>query len=172
LYIADPGNHVIRRVSTTGGAVTVFAGQLGMLGSTGDGLVATGARLNRPSGVAVNTSGDVFIADTNNHRVRRVSNSTIATVVSQGLPRSGFEGDGRPANAARLNSPWAVYVDSGDNLYVNDRGNNRIRRVNAADNIINTIIGNGDIGLGGDGGPATQAKLSLPGTMAVPPGTL
>ncbi len=167
LYIADPGNHVVRQVPVGGGTVTIFAGTQGTLGFTGDNGTATGARLNRPSGVAVNSDGDVFIADTNNHRIRRVSGGIIGTAVTQGIPRTGFEGDGGPANTARLNSPSAVAVDSSGNLYIVDKGNNRIRRVTAATNIINTVIGNGEIGFGGDGGPATVAKLSLANGVAV-----
>ncbi|MFN0109952.1 MAG: SMP-30/gluconolactonase/LRE family protein [Blastocatellia bacterium] len=167
LYIADPGNHVVRQVPTAGGTVTILAGTQGTLGFTGDNGSATAARLNRPSGIAVNSIGDVFIADTNNHRIRRVSSGAIGTVVTQGIPRSGFEGDGGSATTARLNSPTAVAVDSGGNLYILDKGNNRIRRVVAATNIINTVIGNGEIGFSGDGGPATFAKLSLASAIAV-----
>ncbi|MEK7830600.1 MAG: VCBS domain-containing protein, partial [Acidobacteriota bacterium] len=167
VYFADPGNHVIRQVPVAGGTVTILAGTAGLLGFTGDNGLATSARLNRPSGVAVNADGDVFIADTNNHRIRRVSGGIIGVAVTQGIPRSGFEGDGGSATTARLNSPSAVAVDSGGNLYILDKGNNRIRRVVAATNIINTVIGNGEIGFGGDGGPATLAKLSLAGAVAV-----
>lgn len=167
LYFTDPGNHVVRQIPTVGGTVTIFAGTQGSLGFTGDGGTATAARLNRPSGLAVNSDGDVFIADTNNHRIRRVSGGVIGTAVTQGIPRSGFDGDGGPANTARLNSPTAVAVDTNDNLYIVDKGNNRIRRVTAATNIINTVIGTGEIGFAGDGGPATLAKLSLANGVAV-----
>lgn len=167
LYIADPGNHVIRRVATNGGPVSIFAGTQGQLGSTGDNGPATSARLNRPSGVAVDGSGNLLIADTNNHRIRKVSATTITSIVAQGLPRSGFEGDGGVATAARVNQPSAVAVDSADNLYLVDKGNNRIRLVTVSDNKINTIIGNGEIGFSGDGGPATSAKLGLANAVAV-----
>jgi len=167
VYIADPGNHVIRSVTTTGGTVTIFAGTAGSLGFSGDTGLATIARLNRPSGVAVGGNGDVFIADTNNHRIRKVSGVTITSVVGTGVPRSGFEGDGGSAATARLNSPAAVAPDSAGNLYIVDKGNNRIRRVNASDNKINTVIGNGLVGFSGDGGPATQAALSLANSVAI-----
>ena len=166
LYIADPGNHVVRRFLLTDNSVSVFAGIQGSPGHSGDGGAANAARLNRPSGLAVNSLGDLFIADTGNHRVRKISGGVINTVVTQGIPRSGFEGDGGPANSARMNSPSSVAVDAAGNLYVVDKGNNRIRRVVAATNIINTVIGNGEIGFGGDGGPATSAKLNLANAIA------
>ena len=167
LYIADPGNHVVRRFLLTENTVSVFAGIQGLPGHTGDNGLATSARLNRPSGLAVNSDGDVFIADTGNHRIRKVSGGVIATVVTQGIPRAGFEGDGGQANLARMNSPSSVAVDAAGNLYFVDKGNNRVRRVVAATNIINTIIGNGEIGFTGDGGPATSARLSLANAVAV-----
>ncbi len=167
LYFADPGNHVVRRFLLNDGVLSVFAGIQGSPGHTGDGGASGSARLNRPSGLAVNSGGDLFIADTGNHRVRRVSGGIISTVVTQGIPRSGFEGDGGTANTARMNSPSSVAVDAAGNLYIVDKGNNRIRRVVAATNIINTVIGNGEIGFGGDGGQATSAKLGLANAVAV-----
>jgi YD repeat-containing protein len=167
VYIADPGNHVIRKVAIAGGAVSVFAGTAGTPGFLGDNGAATSARLNRPGGVAVGSDGEVFIADTNNHRIRKVAGATITSVVSTGIVRSGFEGDGGPAGTARLNSPSALAFDAAGNMYIVDKGNNRIRLVNASDNRINTVAGNGLVGFSGDGGPATQAKLGLANSVAV-----
>jgi len=167
VYIADPGNHVVRRFSLTEGEFSIFAGIQNSPGHTGDNGASNAARLNRPSGLAVDSDGDVFIADTSNHRIRRVSGGIIATVVTQGIPRAGFEGDGNPANTARMNLPSSVALDAAGNLYIVDKGNHRIRRVVAATNIINTIIGNGEIGFSGDGGPATSAKLGLANAVAV-----
>lgn len=167
LYLTDPGNHVVRLYVLNTQAVSVFAGIQNSPGHSGDGGASNAARLNRPSGLAVNTDGDLFIADTGNHRIRKVSGGVISTAVTQGIPRSGFEGDGGTANTARMNSPSSVAVDGAGNLYIVDKGNNRIRRVTAATNIINTVIGNGEIGFGGDGGPATSAKLSLANAVAV-----
>jgi NHL repeat len=136
LYIADSGNNVVRRVSTTG-VITTVAGNVaadqasgGLGGFSGDGGPATGARLNAPQGVALDQTGDLFIADTFNNAIREVTPAgTIATVVNTAGAK-GSSGNGGPAIAAKLNTPFAVSVDnSTGDVYVADTSNNRVRVV-------------------------------------------
>jgi sugar lactone lactonase YvrE len=159
LFIADRGNHRIRQVNLTSGIITTVAGD-GTAGFSGDGGPATSASLNYPSGIAVDSQGNLLIADTLNGRIRMVGiDGTISTLAgSQGL---GFSGDGGPATEAKLNWPTSVAEDWQGNLFIADSNNNRIRRV-SADGIISTVAGNGADDFSGDGGPATEASLSFP----------
>jgi sugar lactone lactonase YvrE len=159
LYIADSSNDVIRCVNGGSGIITTVAGN-GSPGYSGDGGLATGAQLSRPYGVAVDTAGNLFIADFYNEAIRRIdaSSGVITTVAGSGT--RGFGGDGGAATAALLNSPVAVAVDAGDNLYIADTGNFRIREVVAAGGQIFTVAGTGSAGFSGDGGLAVAAQLS------------
>ncbi len=159
LYIADSDNFRIRKVSN--GVITTVAGN-GTFGSSGDGGPATSAELI-PYGVAVDSGGNLYIADGFNHRIRKVSNGVITTVAGDGVP--GFSGDNGPAISAQLGYPSDVAVDSAGNLYIADEENNRIRKV--SNGVIVTVAGNGTAGYSGDGGPATSAELSLPAVIAV-----
>ncbi len=127
MYIADAGNHRIRKM-TAGGVISTLAGN-GTAAYSGDGSAATGAALNSPGGVAVDAAGNLFIADTLNHRVRKVTASTgvISTVAGTGL--SGYNGDNIAATSATLYQPSGVAVDSLGNLYVSDTWNHRVRKV-------------------------------------------
>jgi uncharacterized protein (TIGR03437 family) len=160
IYIADTGYS--RILKFTNGAITTVAGTPGGHGFGGDGGLATNALLYGPSGIAVDSLGTLFIADSGNNRIRRVSNGVITTVAGNGT--RGFGGDGGPAISAMLNDPTGVAVDSAGNLYIADRDNNRIRKV--VGGVISTLAGNGLGGafgsFGGDGGPAINAGLSLP----------
>jgi sugar lactone lactonase YvrE len=158
LYIADWGASCIRKISAAG-IITTIAGD-GITGYSGDGGPAASARLNGPSGVAVDAAGNVYIADAYNHRVRMVSPAGIITTVA-GNGSAGYSGDGGPATAAQLGVPEGVAVDASGNLYIADSGNERIRKVSAA-GIIATVAGNGAAGYSGDGGPATGARLFGP----------
>ena len=165
VYIADEFNYRIRKVNAWG-IITAFAGT----GSGGgDGGPAVDARLSRPSGVAVDGEGNVYIADTFNHRIRKVdSTGTITTIAGSGrtgLNNGGFGGDGGPATAARLREPHGVAVDGAGNLYIADTGNHRIRKVDTS-GVITTIAGSGG-GFNGDGGPAIDAQLYSPHGVAV-----
>lgn len=163
LFIADTGNQRVRRVDPSG-AISTVAGD-GSLGFSGDGGPATGAGLANPIGVASDRSGNLFIADSGNRRVRRVDLAgTITTVAGDG--NSGFSGDGGPATGARLRSPVGVAVDGTGNLFIADLANQRIRRVDVA-GTITTVAGNGTIGFSGDGGLATGATLADPRDVAV-----
>lgn len=158
LYIADVFNHRIRKVDTQGRISTV-AGN-GEAGFGGDGGPAVQASLFRPRDVAVDETGNLYIADTDNNRIRRVGGDGIITTIA-GTGDMGFSGDGGPATEARLNLPRSVAVDSTGCLFISDMGNLRIRQVNR-EGIIITVVGNGEFGFSGDGGPATQARLGLP----------
>ena len=163
LLIGDSGNHRIRRVDTTTGIITTVAGT-GTASFSGDGGLATEAALSPEGIIALGSNGNLFIADRANHRIRKVDSTTgiITTVAGSGLfgPGSGsFSGDGIPATEATLNGPTAVVLDADGNLFIVDRDNNRIRRVDATTGIIMTVAGTGEPGFFGDGGPAIEAGL-------------
>ena len=163
LYIADTFSHRIRKVSVAGTITTVAGG--GASGSLGDGGPATNTSLSWPNGVAVDASGNLYIADTQHNRIRKVSpGGTITTVAGNG-DWADFYGDGGPATSASLNQPLGVAVDASGNLYIASTYNNRIRKVSAG-GTITTVAGNGVEGLSGDGGPATSASLDQPAGVA------
>jgi len=165
LYIADTENNRIRKVDPSG-MITTVAGN-GSKGYFGDGGSATQASLYDPMGVAVDSSGDLYIADSYNHRIRKVDPSGIITTVA-GNGTSGYSGDGGSATQASLYDPMGVAVDSTGNIYIADSYNHRIRKVDPS-GIITTVAGNGSYGYSGDGGPATSAMLDYPGGVAVDP---
>ncbi len=165
IYIADTSNNRIRKVAS-GGTISTVAGT-GTAGFGGDGAAATSAKLSSPYGVAVDASGNLYIADTGNNRIRMVTTAGIINTVAGNTAGSG--GDGGPATSAQLNNPTAVMVDAGGNLYIGDTSNNRIRLVTAA-GIISTVAGNGSQGFGGDDGPATSALLDSPSGVTVDSG--
>jgi hypothetical protein len=160
LYIADSWNHVIRKVSN--GVITTFAGT-GKAGYSGDNGPAASAQLYYPRGVAVDASGDVYIADTDNNVIRQVSNGVISTVAGTG--KSGYSGDNGPAASAQLYAPEEVEVDASGNLYIADTGNGAIRKVTS--DVITTMAGHGKLSYSGDNGPATDAQLNGPSAVAV-----
>jgi uncharacterized protein (TIGR03437 family) len=166
LYIADTGNHRIRKVSN--GAITTVAGN-GVMGFGGDSSPAINAQLKFPGGIAVDPAGNLYIADTSNHRVRKVSNGIIATVAGNGT--AGFSGDNGPAPSARLWFPEGVAVDSAGSVFIADSYNWRIRRV--SNGVITTVAGGalpppeGGYFSIGDNGPATNAVLYYPAGIAV-----
>ena len=160
LYVADWGNNRIRKVSN--GVITTVAGN-GTRGFSGDNGLATGAQLANPQGVAVDSAGNLYIADFGNASIRKVSNGIITTVAGNGTP--GFSGDNGPATSAQLYLPYGIAVDSAGNLYIGDSGNNRIRKV--SNGVIATVAGNGTFGFSGDNGPATSAQLANPYGVAI-----
>jgi sugar lactone lactonase YvrE len=160
LYIADTDNDRIRKVNSNGIIATVAGG-----GSGGDGGAATNASLDYPEGVAVDASGNLYIADTDNQRIRKVGTNGIITTVA-GNGSSGYSGDGGAATNASLDYPEGVAVDASGNLYIADSDNNRIRKVDT-NGIISTVAGDGEEGYSGDGGAATNASLQLPVDVAV-----
>ncbi len=163
LYVADGNNNRVRKIDTAG-VITTVAGT-GVAGYNGDNRQATTAQLNQPTGVAVDSAGNVYIADRWNHRIRMVTGAgTILTVAGDGVV--GYNGDDRAASTARLNYPWRLAVDQARNLYIADRSNQRIRKV-SPEGIITTVAGNGTYGYDGDGGRAKSAQLANPVGVAV-----
>ena len=163
-YIADQNNNIIRKVDTAG-LLTTVAGT-GEQGFDGDGGAATQATLDSPAGVAIDASGNLYISDTRNQRVRKVStNGTISTIAGTGV--AGFSGDGGAAAQAMISLPTAIAVDSSGNVFFADSNNNRVREVVAASGTIQTVAGNGEQGYSGDGGAATSASLDTPQGISV-----
>jgi hypothetical protein len=156
LYIVDYQDHCVRKVDTTG-IITTLAGN-GESGYSGDGGPATEAKLSGPCGIAADLSGNIYIGDTFNNRIRKVDTTGIITTVA-GNGEYGYSGDGGPATEAKLSGPYGVAVDPSGNIYIGDTSNNRIRKVDTT-GIIATVAGNGEYGYSGDGGSATEAKLS------------
>src|SRR5438445_557628 len=147
-------------------SINTVAGN-GFSGFAGDGGAATSASLNFPEGAALDTRGNLYIADYDNHRIRKVAAATgiITTVAGNGSP--GFAGDGGAATSASLFRPTGVALDASGNLYVADQDNYRVRKVAAATGIITTVAGNGSPTFAGDGGAATSASLNSPTGVAL-----
>ena len=138
----------------------------------GDGGPATEALLNFPTAVAVDAQGHLYIADTMNHRVRRVDAQTGIITTIAGTGQARFSGDGGPADRAALNEPAAVAVDAQRQLYIADQSNNRVRAVDLKTGIIRTVAGMGSAAYDGDGKPAVESSLAGPSGLAVAAGTL
>ncbi len=179
MYIVDTFNQVIRRVGLDGVITTVAGHSTGYVprkdsdckaNFAGEGGPARQATMSCPHSAAVAANGDLYIADSANHVIRKVDHASgiITTVVGQG-GKNGDDGDGGPAGAAHIDGPKGIVFDHNWNLLIADSGNDRIRRVDAATGIITTIAGTGETGVTGNGGPATAAKLSEPRTLAVAP---
>jgi streptogramin lyase len=153
---------------TRDGIITTIAGD-GRKDFGGDGGPATSAQLNGPAAAAVDAAGNMYIADMSNSRIRKVAADTgvISTFAGPGV--AGFLGDGGPATAAYLQYPTGVAVGPDGNLYIADRYNQRIRKVDLGTNIITTVGGNGTAGYGGDGGAATAAQLAYPVSLSFDP---
>lgn len=158
VYVADWGNNKVRKITYSTGVISTIAGT-GVGGYYGDGGIAKNAKISRPVDVFCDTSGDVLIAELDNHVIRMVNSITglITTVAGNGT--AGFSGDGGPAVNAKLNQPTGLFVDKQNNIYIAEYGNGTIRKVDAVTGIITTVAGTGVTGFSGDGGPATNAKL-------------
>ena len=161
LFISDTNNNVVREVVKATGDIITVAGN-GTAGYSGDGGPATAAELDNPNGVAVDSAGDVFIADKLNNVVREVVKATGDIITVAGNGTAGYSGDGEPATAAELNDPNGVAFDSAGDLFIVDLDNNVIREVVMATGDIITVAGDGTAGFSGDGGPATAAELNSP----------
>jgi sugar lactone lactonase YvrE len=171
IYIADPDNNRVRKVATDGTITTVAGCAIGGPScnflSTGDGSPATNVYLSAVSTIAVDSSGDLYIADSSHNRIREVTpDGVISTVAGSGA--GSYQGDGAPAVSAGLYLPLGVAVDAAGDIYIADFGDQRIRMV-TPDGTISTIAGNGTQGYSGDGGPATSAALDSPRKVAVGP---
>jgi sugar lactone lactonase YvrE len=165
IYIVDTYANRIRKVDAITGLVTTVAGTGGG-GLSGDGGPATSATLANPTAAAVTSTETLYIADSGNNAIRRVSGGTITTVAGTG--QASFSNDGKAGPTAQLRYPEGLILGDAGSVLIADSGNNRIRRL-MPDGTITTIAGDGTQGFGGDGGPATKAQLSRPIGMALAP---
>jgi uncharacterized repeat protein (TIGR01451 family) len=166
IYIAEAGGHRVRKINTSG-IISTVAGT-GTLGFSGDGGLATSAQLNWPGSLALDSAGNLYIADSTNQRIRKVNTSgIISTVAGTGTP--GFSGDGGLATSAELTNPYSVKVNNAGEIFIADQSNHRVRKVNAS-GIISTIAGTGVAGSTGDGGTAATAQLNNPTSIELKPG--
>ena len=168
LYIADTGNHRIRKLNLTTTIITTIAGN-GTQGFSGDLGSATSAAIDSPTGIALDASSNLYLADTHNHRIREINANTsvITTIAGTGSP--GFSGDTTVATAANLALPHGLTSDSTGNLYLADTANHRIRRIDATTGVITTVVGDGTQAFAGDNGPPTAASLDSPTATTLSP---
>ena len=168
IFFSEMSTHVVRKVDASTGILTTIAGN-GTGAYSGDGGPATSASLNRPVDVFVDDAGNVFIADQNNRRIRKVDSSGIITTVAGDGNSGSFinPGDGNLATDAQLSTVQSVFADSDENLYISDSSHRRIRFVDAQTGIISTVAGGGPFGYVGDGGPATEASFNSPDEVFV-----
>jgi trimeric autotransporter adhesin len=167
IYIADSRNNCIRMIKESSGIITTVAGT-GNDSYTGDGGLATVAALNSPTGISFDPlSGNLFVADSDNNRIRMITMSTgvITTVAGTGV--AGYSGDGGPATSAHLSYPTRMTVDALGNLYIADESNNRVRKITMSTGTISTVAGTGVVGNSGDGGLAQVCRLFKPSDVAV-----
>jgi streptogramin lyase len=144
--------------------IRTFAGT-GVKGFSGDGGPADKAQVNNPFGIARGPDGSMYICDTDNHRVRKVTKDGMITTVA-GTGTKGYSGDGGPALAAQLNEPYEVRFDAAGNLFFVERMNHVVRRVDAKSGVISTVAGTGVEGYSGDGGPGVKAQMKQPHSIA------
>jgi hypothetical protein len=166
VFFADTNNDVVREVNQATGVITTVAGT-GTAGYSGDHGAATAAELDEPIGLALDSVGDLFIADSLNERIREVNASTGVITTVAGTGTANYTGDGGQATAATLWGPQGIAIDSAGNLYIADDINDVVREVNHASQVITTLAGNGNFGYTGDGGAATAAELGFPEGVAV-----
>ena len=166
LYAAALNTNCIYELPPGATVPTVIAGicggyQVSTAGFSGDNGLATAAQLNGPAAIAVDTAGNLYIADRVNNRVRKVTagSGIITTIAGNGA--AGFAGDNGPAVNAELNDPMAVAVDSAGNLYIGDYQNHRVRKIAASTGVITTIAGTGPPGYTGDGGAGQRSRTVL-----------
>jgi sugar lactone lactonase YvrE len=158
MYIVDAMNHQIRKVTMSTGMMTTVVGS-GSPGYSGDSGPAINAQLNFPCGIAFDASGNMYIADRDNHCVRKVSSAGIITTAA-GTGNAGYNGDNQLASIAELNTPNGVTLDAAGNLYIADENNHRIRKVNSS-GFISTVAGTGISGFSGNNGQATSADFGM-----------
>lgn len=165
LYVSDSGNNRIRVINLTTNIISNYAGT-GGAGYNNDGVIATNASLNNPAGISLDAAGNLFIADRNNQRIRRVDGVSKLMTTVAGDGTQGFGGDGGTAISAQLNMPADVAVDGAGNVYIADQVNHRVRRVKT-NGTIETIAGIGTAGFTGDGGAASAAQLNSPASLEI-----
>jgi sugar lactone lactonase YvrE len=164
IYIADTDNHCVRKIDAETGIITTVAGTGGAGGYSGDGDLAVNAKLNKPHAVYMDTSGNIYIADTDNHRIRKVDVETGIITTIAGTGKDDYSGDDGPATDAELRKPRGLYVDTSGNIYIYiaDTDNHCVRKIDVGTGIITTRAGTGVGGFSEDGGPAIDAALNNP----------
>ncbi len=168
VFFVDCNNSAVRRIDGTTGIITTVAGT-GTAGSSGDGGLAIQATLRSPTMIALDASGNLYIVDNGNYRVRKVTASTGVISTIAGTGTSATSGDGGAATAANLTYPYGVAIDAAANVYISDYRYNVIRKITYPSGIITTIAGFNGAGLGGDGGLASDAQLMGPSGLAFDP---
>ena len=158
LFVAEIYNNTIRRIDAETGIISTVAG-CGLKGFDGDGGLAVNAKLNGPEGVFVDIHGNIYIADTNNERIRQIDAHTRIISTIAGTGKAGYNGDNIQACDSKLNHPSGVVVDTNGSIYFNDYKNDRVRKINP-DGIISTFAGTGFYGYSGDNGPADKAQIN------------
>jgi sugar lactone lactonase YvrE len=166
VYIADTGSNRVRKVAAGTGIITTVAGN-GTNGYNLDGIPATSAWLSNPAGVAVDGAGNVYVADTNNHRVRKVEAGTGLITTVAGTWSSGYNGDGMAGTSAWLYHPVGLLAEASGDVLIADTDNYRIRKLDAGTGIITTVAGTGSYGYNGDNIPATSAQMRIPTGLAL-----
>ncbi len=165
LYIADGPNHRVRKV-TPDGIITTVAGN-GQEGYSGDGMPAASASLNDPTALLLDAAGNLYVSESMNRRIRKITaDGIISTVAGKGP--LGFSGDGGQAASARLNAAYSIALDGKGNVYASDNANHRVRKI-APNGVITTVAGTAE-GFSGDGGPATAARLNSPNGIGLDAG--
>ena len=167
IYVSDSWFSVIRMVTKSTGIITTIAGTVYNHGYAGDGGLATSASLYGPQGLALDTSGNIYVADARNNRIRKITKSTGIITTVAGTGTAGYSGNGGPAIAATLRYPIGVAVDSLGNIFVADFFNYAIRKITKSTGIITTVAGTGLKGYSGDEGHATLASLGRPVDVAI-----
>lgn len=163
LYVMDGNHHRLRKIHTQTGTILAVAGTT--MGFSGDSGMAVSAQLNTPKGVGIDSQGNIFIADANNHRIRKIDTNTgvISTIAGTGV--AGALGDGGLATAAQLRNPHGIAFDSEGHIYIADALNHRIRKIDKLTGMISTVVGTGVAGFLGNGGAASAARLNEPRTV-------
>ncbi len=162
LYVGEDGGGYIRKVNTSG-IISTIAGTI--TGYSGDGGLATAARLTAPYGLVVDSSGNIFFSDHQNSRIRKINTSGIISTIA-GDGSWSYSGDGGPATAAKIYEPWGITIGRHGHIFFADWGNQRIRQI-APDGTISSLVGDGTMGFAGDGGLSTGAKLHRPYALCV-----
>ncbi len=165
LYVSIPAESKIRRVDFSTGDITDAAGT-DELGFSGDGKLATNARISNPTGLVIDKEGNLYFSDTGNNRIRKINTKTGIITTIAGTGTKGIKKDGVLAIKSQLSNPLGLAMDKKGDLFFVDRGSNRVRKITLSTGIVETIAGTGKAGFSGDQGPPTAAKLSNPTGIA------